>query len=88
MYRIYIVEDDPGIAEGIKQQASSWGFEVRCADNFRDVMGEFAAFSPHLVQRDTRRVQGADNFHILGSGQHEHSNGNEYGRGRFHRKAF
>lgn len=50
MYRIYIVEDDPGIAEGIKQQASSWGFEVRCADNFRDVMGEFAArYNPAVL---------------------------------------
>ena len=44
MYRIYIVEDDQGIAEGIKQQAASWGLEVRCTDNFRDVMGEFAVF--------------------------------------------
>ena len=52
MYRIYIVEDDQGIAEGIKQQAASWGLEVRCTDNFRDVMGEFAEFSPHLVLLD------------------------------------
>ena len=27
MYRIYIVEDDPGIAEGIKQQAKAWGLD-------------------------------------------------------------
>ena len=52
MYRIYIVEDDQGIAEGIKHQAASWGLEVRCTDNFRDVMGEFAEFSPHLVLLD------------------------------------
>ena len=52
MYRIYIVEDDPGIAEGIKQQAKAWGLEAKSADNFRDIMGEFAAFSPHLVLLD------------------------------------
>ena len=42
MYRIFIVEDDPGIAEGIKRQAEAWGLEVRCADDLRNVMGEFA----------------------------------------------
>ncbi len=52
MYRIFIVEDDPGIAEGIKRQAEAWGLEVRCADDLRNVMGEFAAFSPHLVLLD------------------------------------
>ena len=52
MYRIFIVEDDPGIAEGIERQAEAWGLEVRCADDLRNVMGEFAAFSPHLVLLD------------------------------------
>ncbi len=52
MYRIYIVEDDPGIAEGIARQAGAWGFEVKCADDFRGVMAEFAAFEPHLVLLD------------------------------------
>lgn len=42
----------PGIAEGIKRQAEAWGLEVRCADDLRNVMGEFAAFSPHLVLLD------------------------------------
>ena len=51
-FRILIVEDDPGIAEGIKRQAEAWGLEVRCADDLRNVMGEFAAFSPHLVLLD------------------------------------
>ena len=87
MYRIFIVEDDPGIAEGIKRQAEAWGLEVRCADDLRNVMGEFAAFSPHLVllditlQRDPRGVESADNIHILGGRQHEHRHGNEHGRG-------
>lgn len=29
MYRIFIVEDDPGIAEGIKRQAEAWGLNGR-----------------------------------------------------------
>ncbi len=52
MYRIYIVEDDPGIAEGIKRQAEAWGLEARCAEDFRGVMGELADFEPHLVLLD------------------------------------
>lgn len=49
MYRIYIIEDDRGIAEVISQQAEMWGLEVKCAENFRDIMAEFAKVNPHLV---------------------------------------
>ena len=52
MYRIYIVEDDRGIAEAIKVQAVTWDLEVLCAKDFRNVMGEFAEFEPHLVLLD------------------------------------
>ena len=52
MYRIYIVEDDRGIAEAIKVQAVMWDLEVLCAKDFRNVMGEFAEFEPHLVLLD------------------------------------
>lgn len=52
MYRIYIVEDDRGIAEAVKAQAESWGLEVKCAGDFRNVMEEFQAFAPHLVLLD------------------------------------
>lgn len=52
MYRIFIVEDDPGIAEAISRQAQSWGFEVHIVCDLRDVMTEFAQFSPHLVLLD------------------------------------
>ena len=49
MYRIYIIE---GIAEAISEQARMWGLEVKCAENFRNVMAEFADFNPHLVLID------------------------------------
>ena len=52
MYRILIVEDDVGIAEAAKRQLESWGMEAMCAADFRDVMGEFAAYAPHLVLMD------------------------------------
>ncbi|MDO5324453.1 MAG: response regulator transcription factor [Clostridia bacterium] len=52
MYRILIVEDDRDIAQEIQMQAQQWNFEARCAQNFRDVMAEFAEFDPHLVLLD------------------------------------
>ena len=52
MYRLFIVEDDTGIAGAIRTQAELWGFEVRCVQDFRNVLGEFAAFEPHIVLLD------------------------------------
>ena len=52
MYRILIVEDDRGIAGAIKAQAELWNLEAVCAENFRDVLGEFARVQPHLVLLD------------------------------------
>lgn len=52
MYRIFIVEDDSGIAAAIKQQAEKWDFTVRCAENLRNIMPEFAEFDPQLVLMD------------------------------------
>ena len=52
MYRILIVEDDRDIAQAIQMQAQQWNFEASCAQNFRDVMAEFASFDPHLVPLD------------------------------------
>ena len=52
MYRIFIVEDDSGIADAIKQQAESWGLAAHIASDLRDVMSEFAQYQPHLVLLD------------------------------------
>lgn len=52
MYRILIVEDDRGIAAAIKAQAEMWNLEAVCAEDFRDVLGEFARVQPHLVLLD------------------------------------
>ena len=52
MYKLLIVEDDPGIAGAVKEQAVKWDLEVMCVENFRNVMEEFAAFCPHIVLLD------------------------------------
>ena len=52
MYRIFIVEDDEGIAGALENYLSSWGFEVKCAADLRSVAKEFAEFAPQLVLLD------------------------------------
>lgn len=43
MYKLLIVEDDQGISRGIMEQAQKWGLEVKCVEDFSDVLGEFKA---------------------------------------------
>jgi len=52
MYRIYIVEDDKGIADGIIGCLSSWEMEVRLVSDFRNVLSEISDYDPHLVIMD------------------------------------
>ena len=52
MYRIYIIEDDNIIAGKIKEHMTNWGFEARCASDFRNIMSEFAQYDPHMVLLD------------------------------------
>lgn len=52
MYRIMIIEDEAGIARAVKEHLEKWGFDVYCADDFRNVLLEYSSFSPHLVLLD------------------------------------
>lgn len=52
MYKVFLAEDDDGIANAIIKRLSEWEFEVRRADNYRDVMEEFKEFEPHIVMLD------------------------------------
>ena len=52
MYKLFIVEDDSGIADAIKTQAGMWGLDAHIAENFRDVLTEYAAYQPHIVLLD------------------------------------
>lgn len=52
MYKILIVEDDMTIANIIKEHLASWGMITRCVNDFKNILAEFADFSPHLVLLD------------------------------------
>lgn len=52
MYKILIVEDDRVIAAAMKKHIESWGFVVKCVEDFRHVLAEFTVFAPHLVIMD------------------------------------
>lgn len=52
MYRLLIVEDDRGIAEGVREQAEAWDITARIVTDFHNVMAEFSRFDPHIVLLD------------------------------------
>ncbi len=52
MYKLFIVEDDPGIADAVRQLAEGWELEVRVCENLRSVTEEFLHFAPHIVLLD------------------------------------
>lgn len=52
MYRVFIVEDDRKIADGMTALINSWGMEARAAKDFSDIMPEFSEFAPHMVLVD------------------------------------
>lgn len=52
MHRIYIVEDDTVIASTLCEHLGQWGYDVKTAENFKEVLSEFSSFSPHLVLLD------------------------------------
>lgn len=52
MDRIFLVEDDPVIAKAVTNHLAMWGYEVKAAENFHQVLEEFLAFDPRLVLLD------------------------------------
>lgn len=52
MYRLFIVEDDSGIANAVSAQAQAWNLQTHIVQDFSNVMHEFAEFSPHIVLLD------------------------------------
>lgn len=76
MYKVMIVEDDSGIAAAVKKSAEQWGFEAFCAENFRDIMSDFAKINPQIVLLDItlpffdgyhwcREIRGISNVPII-----------------------
>jgi DNA-binding response OmpR family regulator len=52
MYRIFLVEDDPALAQELKNQLERREYKVRTVSDFRAVPEEVRAFDPHLVLMD------------------------------------
>ena len=52
VYKILIVEDEPGIRESVAEQLRSWDMDVRIVTDFRKVTADFAEYQPHLVLLD------------------------------------
>ena len=52
MYKLLIVEDDPSIGSAIQKQAQMWNLDARIAEDYRNVLSEFAAYQPHIVLLD------------------------------------
>lgn len=52
MYKIMIIEDDEVLAAEMKKHIESWGNEVSCIREFRDIIPAFTAYDPHLVLLD------------------------------------
>lgn len=52
MYKILIVEDDMTIAKTLAEHLQKWGYEVRCAEDFKEVAKETAEYSPELILLD------------------------------------
>lgn len=52
MYKILLVEDDRSIAQAVLTQLQTWGMEAQGVQDFRNVLGEFAAYDPHLILMD------------------------------------
>ena len=54
MYRIFIIEDDPTIAQTLKKHLEGWDYKVECAKDFHNITAEFAAFDPQLILLDIK----------------------------------
>nr|WP_317379387.1 response regulator transcription factor [uncultured Faecalimonas sp.] len=52
MYKILIVEDDGTIARLLAEHLEKWGYQVCCADDFKQVTKCFETYAPHLVIMD------------------------------------
>ena len=44
MYKIFIVEDDSAIAQAVKKHLDGWGFDVKIAEDFREIAADYERF--------------------------------------------
>ena len=63
MFRILVVEDDPPIAQVLKDNLIFEGFSVACVGDGREVLAEVHRFLPHLVLLDVM-LPGVDGLEV------------------------
>jgi len=51
-YRVYLVEDDGMLAEEIAGLLGKWGYAVRIAEKFDNILEEFRTVQPHVILMD------------------------------------
>lgn len=54
MYKIFIVEDDRTIADGLQRHLEQWDYKVCQVQDFSNVAAEFVQAAPHLVLMDIK----------------------------------
>lgn len=52
MYKIWVVDDDPGHRESLCKYLRGWGYETAYASDFEHIVEEFQQYAPHLVLMD------------------------------------
>ncbi len=52
MYKILIIEDDFTIANSIDSHLNKWGYQTKCAEDFRNIIALFTEYLPDLVLLD------------------------------------
>lgn len=52
MYKLFIVEDDGGIAQGLCDSLEKWDIKGYSVKNFRNIMSEFSELLPDIVLLD------------------------------------
>lgn len=52
MQKIYIVEDDPALAELLEKTIQKYDYETKVAVDFQNILEDFEKFAPHLVLLD------------------------------------
>jgi len=51
-YKVYIVEDDKGISNSIKELLNTWGYVAQIVRDYRNVALECFEYEPHIVLMD------------------------------------
>ena len=51
MYRIFIIEDDPTIAQTLKKHLEGWDYKVECAKDFHNITADERSYGYEYGRR-------------------------------------